>query len=210
MEPCIDTAGLGQGAVFLTFDDGPDPVWTPRVLDALAAARAKATFFVEGPRARLHPPLVARMLRDGHAVGFHCTRHVRHTALSLEEIRADAEEGLLALRGLGVSPGHWRAPWGVTTPQSEVVAREHGLTLVGWSADTHDWRGDAAGRIFEAVAPEISDGAIVLMHDGIGPGARRTGCEETVALVRPLVAHARSLGCEPLPLGAGVAGRATA
>lgn len=205
------TASFGQeGAVYLTFDDGPDPSWTPRVLDALAAARAKATFFVEAPRARRDPALVVRMLQEGHGVEFHCTRHLRHTALSLREIREDAERGLRVLRDLGVSPSWWRTPWGVRTPQSEEVAREHGLTLVGWSADTHDWRGDAAPRMLEAVAPEIADGAIVLMHDGIGPGARRAGCEETVALVGPLVEHARSLGCEPLPIGAAAAERATA
>lgn len=202
MEPGDDTADTrGDRAVFLTFDDGPDPVWTPRVIAALAAACARATFFVETPRACRYPSLIARMLREGHAVEFHCTHHLRHTGLSLGAIREDTRTGLRGLRALGVSPRLWRPPWGVATPRTRKVAREHGLSLVGWSADTHDWRGDRARRMLDAVTQEMRPGAIVLMHDGIGPGARRTGCEETVALIPMLAQRARSLGCEPLPLG---------
>ncbi len=123
------------------------------------------------------------MLREGHAVEFHCTHHLRHTGLSLGAIREDTRTGLRGLRALGVSPRLWRPPWGVATPRTRKVAREHGLSLVGWSADTHDWRGDRARRMLDAATQEMRPGAIVLMHDGIGPGARRTGCEETVALI---------------------------
>jgi peptidoglycan/xylan/chitin deacetylase (PgdA/CDA1 family) len=182
--------------IALTFDDGPNPVWTPLVLDALAKARARATFFV-APLARRHPSLLARMREEGHDVTIHCTEHTRHDAMTPGEIEADLESGLPAL----VGPVRlWRTPWGVVTPATEGVARKHGLTLVGWTADTQDWRGGAPDEMLARVEADLVSGAIVLMHDGVGPGARRNGCAETAALVGPLVSLARSRGLEPVPL----------
>ena len=89
------------------------------------------------------------------------------------------------------------APW-----SAEVAARQ-GLTLAGWTADTNDWRGGSAESMLSAVEPLLSAGAVVLAHDGVGPGALRAGCEETVKLIRPIVAAARMRGLEPVPLEPG-------
>jgi peptidoglycan/xylan/chitin deacetylase (PgdA/CDA1 family) len=186
--------------VALTFDDGPDPRWTPRVLDALGEVGAAATFFVVAPRVRRWPELVRRALAEGHRVEPHCAGHVRHSELDRAGISADTAATLDTLAELGVEARLWRPPWGVRTPDTEEVARDYGLQLVGWTHDTHDWRGDAASRMLAAVRPGLGPGSVVLMHDGLGPGARRTGCRETVALIRPLVDHVRALGCEPATL----------
>lgn len=167
------------------------------MLDALRAAGARATFFVLGPRAAAHPELIARTLAEGHAVGVHAHEHVRHTELDAEAGAADLDRALTALQRLGVRPEIWRTPWGVEAEWTRPAAAARGLRIVGWSADTHDWRGDAAHTMLAAVEPAIEDGAIVLAHDALGPGATRTGCEETVALIDPLVALARSRGMEP-------------
>jgi peptidoglycan-N-acetylglucosamine deacetylase len=185
--------------IALTFDDGPDPVWTPLVLDALASVHSRATFFVMAPQARRYPSLLSRMREDGHEVGFHCTKHVRHDALSPGEIEADLKSGLTALAG---SVSYWRTPWGVVTPATGEAARKHGLTLVGWTADTGDWRGDASGEMVSRVEGNLLPRAIVLMHDGIGPGATRDGCVMTVDAISPLVSLARSRGLEPRSLHA--------
>jgi len=184
----------------LTFDDGPDPRWTPAVLDALRAAGARATFFVLGEHVRRHPDLVRRTVGEGHDVEVHADRHVRHTELTAAEGAADLDRALETLAGLGVRARHWRTPWGVETAWTRRVAAGRGLDCVGWTADTHDWRGDPAGSMLAAVLPDLGEGAIVLAHDGLGPGALRDGCEETVALVGPLVAAAREQGLEPGPL----------
>jgi peptidoglycan/xylan/chitin deacetylase (PgdA/CDA1 family) len=193
------------GTVALTFDDGPDPAWTPRVLDALQAADARATFFVIAPRAAAHPALLERMHLGGHTVELHCDRHVRHTELSDEELADDTATALARLEELGVRPRLWRAPWGVTTPASEAVARAHDLRLVHWTADTEDWAGHAPDTMIRRVEDVIRDGAIVLAHDGLGPGATREGCANTVSVIGPLTALAagRGLTCEPLTSGAG-------
>jgi peptidoglycan/xylan/chitin deacetylase (PgdA/CDA1 family) len=185
-------------SVALTFDDGPDPTWTPLVLDALARARARATFFVVAPRAARYPSLISSIRESGHDVAFHCVEHVRHDAMTRSEIEADVGSGLLAL---GRSVHYWRTPWGLITPATEEVANKHRLRLVGWTADTEDWRGGAPEEMLARVRGRISPGAIVLMHDGVGPGATREGCAATVDLVRPLVALVRSHGLEPATLG---------
>jgi peptidoglycan/xylan/chitin deacetylase (PgdA/CDA1 family) len=167
------------------------------VLDALCAADARATFFVLGPLAAAHPELIARTLSEGHAVGVHAYEHVRHTELDGEAGAADLDQVLAVLNRLGVQPGIWRTPWGVEAEWTRPTAAARGLHVVGWSADTHDWRGDTADAMLAAVGPDVGDGAIVLAHDGLGPGATRDGCEETVALIEPLVALGRARGLEP-------------
>jgi peptidoglycan/xylan/chitin deacetylase (PgdA/CDA1 family) len=80
------------------------------------------------------------------------------------------------------------------------VAERHGLELVRWSIDTHDWRGDTVGKMLDCAAERLDEGAVVLMHDALGPGALRDGCENTLALVPPLLAMARTreLGLGPV------------
>ena len=190
-----------SGRIALTFDDGPGPVWTPRVLDALRTAGVQATFFVVAPLAERHPGLLRRAVDEGHEVALHCNRHTRHDRMDKEDILADASGGLGTLRALGHEVQDWRTPWGVVTPDTERVAEELGLRLVGWSADSEDWRGGDASAMLDRLKPEIGPGTIVLMHDGAGPGATRGGCGQTVALVAPLVETARSRGLRAVTVG---------
>ncbi|HEX4466555.1 MAG TPA: polysaccharide deacetylase family protein [Solirubrobacteraceae bacterium] len=183
-----------------TFDDGPHEVWTPRVLAELDRLGVRATFFVIGERVLLHPEFVRASVEAGHEVQLHCQRHIRHTQLSEAELQLDTEQGLDALVRAGVEPALWRAPWGIDTSMSRRVARSFGLRLVGWSIDTHDWRGDEPAAMLAAAEPELPAGGAVLMHDAIGPGATRGGCENTIALLEPLVEAALELGIALMPL----------
>jgi peptidoglycan-N-acetylglucosamine deacetylase len=180
--------------IALTFDDGPDPVWTPRVLSALASAEAHGTFFVIAPRAARYPHLVEQIQAAGHAVEYHCVRHLRHTDCTEDEVEADTREGLECLRALGATPTRWRTPWGISASFTERVARRHRLGLTRWAADSHDWAGGDAESMLAYIAPELEQGGEVLMHDGIGPGARREGCSETVRLVDAISRHATERG----------------
>ena len=184
----------------LTFDDGPDPVWTPRLLDVLAAAGARATFFPIAPRAAAHPDLVARMGAEGHEIGLHCDEHVRHSTRTQAWLRTDTERALERLASVGVAPIHWRTPWGDTAPFTREVADAYGLALTGWTVDTHDWRGDGAEAMFAATRAGLTEAAIVLAHDGIGPGARREDARETVAYTERVIefAHATGLALEAM------------
>jgi peptidoglycan-N-acetylglucosamine deacetylase len=176
--------------LLLTFDDGPDETWTPRVLEELERCGARATFFAIGERLRTVPTLARRIMSAGHEIGLHCERHIRHTDLSEHEIEADTIAALASFAEVGLSPTRWRTPWGVCTSATERVAERHDLELVHWDIDTHDWRGDSVAEMLDAAAAALEDGAVVLMHDGLGPGALRSGCENTVELIAPLHALA--------------------
>jgi len=180
--------------IALTFDDGPDPVWTPRLLALLDRLDARATFFPIASRAAAHPELIGLIGAGGHAVGLHCDQHVRHSDRDLEWLRRDTRNALERLARLDVSPVFWRAPWGDTAPWSARVAVEHGLRLIGWTVDSHDWRGDSAEQMFDATRADIEAGSVVLAHDGIGPGARRRDARETLRYVQLVAADARRRG----------------
>jgi peptidoglycan/xylan/chitin deacetylase (PgdA/CDA1 family) len=184
----------------LTFDDGPDPVWTPAVLEALAAAQATATFFVLGERAAAWPAVVERIVAAGHGVEVHGHGHLRHSQTSRECVEGDLEAALAVLHASGVTPRLWRTPYGDLAPWSAEVAAAHRLQLAGWTAETNDWSGASAEAMLASVEPRLAENAIVLAHDGLGPGALRSTCEETVRLIRPLVNAARRRGLEPIPL----------
>jgi peptidoglycan-N-acetylglucosamine deacetylase len=180
------------GSVELTFDDGPDPVWTPAVLAALSGSSLRATFFVIAPRAAAHPELLAAIRAGGHAIELHCHEHVRHTDVDRAAIEDDTERALATLARLGVHPRRWRTPFGAQAPWTEEIAATHDLELCGWDVDSHDWRGDAAEAMLAAVGPELHPGAVVLLHDGLGPGAQRRGCEETVRFTRMIAAESEA------------------
>jgi peptidoglycan-N-acetylglucosamine deacetylase len=191
--PAMIPRRVGEGLA-LTFDDGPDPRGTPAVLEALDRAGSVATFFVIAPAAEEHPALLRRIERSGHRIGLHCDRHIRHTEMDDASIRADTERALERLAGLGVRPALWRVPWGVRTDATTRVAEEFGLTLVGWDVDTHDWRGDDAVDMFLGAKSQLISHAVVLAHDGIGPGAKRTDCAQTATFVTLAADHAARSG----------------
>jgi peptidoglycan/xylan/chitin deacetylase (PgdA/CDA1 family) len=177
----------------LTFDDGPDPRGTPSVLEALERAEVFATFFVLAERVEQHPELLERVLLAGHDVQIHGYEHLRHPYTPRADVENDID------RALSVVPAtKWRIPWGHLAEYTREVAAERSLTIVGWDADTHDWRGDSAEAMLAQL--RLEPGGIVLAHDGVGAGARRETAVETARLVGPLVKRARERGLEPGPL----------
>lgn len=195
-EMSSEVCGFGARDVTLTFDDGPDPIWTLRMLVALRDARATATFFVIAPLAVRYPELIEAALYGGHTIEFHCVRHIRHTELSREEIEEDARSGLEMLGRMGVRPRFWRPPWGIITPWTEEAATEVGLEISLWNVDTHDWRGDPAQSMSKTIDSLLGAGSVILMHDSIGPGARREDCKQTVDLIPLLTRRIRERGLE--------------
>lgn len=164
------------------------------MLAALAGAEATATFFVIAPRAARYPHLIEQIRAEGHSVEHHCVRHLRHTECTEDQVDADTREGLQCLLSLGAAPTRWRTPWGISAPFTERVAQRHRLSLTRWAADSHDWAGGDAESMLAYIAPELEQGGEVLMHDGIGPGARRHDCSETVRLVGAISRHAAERG----------------
>jgi peptidoglycan-N-acetylglucosamine deacetylase len=157
----------GARGVALTFDDGPDPVHTRRVLDALDAAGAKGSFFVVGYRALQYPDVVREIRDRGHLVGVHGFTHDRLLALrSSRTVASDLARAVDALADLvGERPRLYRPPVGQTNPRIGRVAEGLRLIVVGWSVRARDGIASLPGDVVRRVVPRLRDGAIVLLHD---------------------------------------------
>lgn len=158
----------GKHAVALTFDDGPSPEHTPKVLELLKKADAKATFFVIGKKAEKYPEIIRAILEQGHSLGSHSYAHSRaFSLLSTNAVREDIKRSLDALEAItGSRPRLFRPPIGHTNPRIAKVIGELDLTVVGWSVRTLDGiRAASTERVTERAVRGLKDGAIVLLHD---------------------------------------------
>ena len=159
--------------VALTFDDGPDPRSTPAILEQLAQAGARATFFVIGRKVEAHPNLLKAIAAGGHAIGLHGYAHERLFSFrSPRNVRADLERCLELVRELvGERPCLFRAPIGHISPAMARVVRELDLHAIGWSVRGVDgWSGAKATVVAGRIVPRLRDGAIVLLHDAAERG----------------------------------------
>jgi peptidoglycan/xylan/chitin deacetylase (PgdA/CDA1 family) len=193
-------AAVAAGTVSLTFDDGPDATWTPIILRELERLDARATFFVIAPLALANEHLIRAMRESGHGVELHCWHHERHSGSARVTVEHETDRALDELAAIGVRPSRWRTPWGDTAPWTAEVAAARGLSLTGWSVDSHDWRGDPAEVMMDLVRGDLGPGGVVLMHDGMGPGALRADCLQTMRLLAPLCRWTRSNGLRIAPL----------
>jgi len=199
--------------VSLTFDDGPDPEETPKVLEALQRAGVIATFFVVAEQIAESdgPALLAAIVEAGHNVQAHCWHHNAHDEQDLEALHADATEILGSLDDhLIPRPGLWRPPYGrLHDPLSFDVADEVELQLVLWTHNTEDYGGPSWQQMLVAAegAP-LYDDSVLLMHDSRRYASRTESAENTVALIEPLVEHVRARGFDLGPLKAPAACRA--
>ena len=180
--------------IALTFDDGPYPPYTDRLLDVLKAKRVHATFFLVAEQAQQYPELVRRMKAEGHTVGLHAFRHRDFLKLTEEEKRKDLERGKNLLRDItGKNPVYWRPPHGFRDFSVMETAAAQNLTVINWSVIPRDWTGIDSQEIFRRVMDKAEDGAIVLLHDGDSPGYKASR-QATVDAVAPLIDSLREKG----------------
>jgi peptidoglycan/xylan/chitin deacetylase (PgdA/CDA1 family) len=183
-----------MSALHLTFDDGPHPELTPQVLDVLATHEATATFFVLGARVREHPQLLPRIVSAGHRVELHGDEHLDHRHASATALARDTGRAIRTLAKQGIRPEWWRLPWGRPGPSTEALVERTALQVIGWNADTHDWRGDGWAEQPDVVRDTARAGGVVLLHDGFGPGATRSAGDNTIEIVERLLLSAREHG----------------
>jgi peptidoglycan/xylan/chitin deacetylase (PgdA/CDA1 family) len=155
--------------VALTFDDGPHPDFTPRMLDILAAYGIPATFFCVGLCARAYPELVARVVAGGHGVGNHTWSHPYLPDLTRDEVLRQVDATGETLRMVtGALPALVRPPYGSRTPDVLRWFAGHDLTTVLWDVDSQDWAAPGTDRIVSTVTTAVVPGSVVLMHDAGG------------------------------------------
>ncbi|GAC1649700.1 MAG: polysaccharide deacetylase family protein [Gemmatimonadaceae bacterium] len=181
-------------AVALTFDDGPNPEATPRILDTLAARNVRAVFFMLGRHAERWPALVFRAHREGHQIGNHGYHHCKLHVRSPGYVHRDLKLGTEAIEAAGGGrPVLFRAPHGFRAPWVTPIARALGQRTVGWTLGVWDSDRPGVDAIVQRTLRRIGGGDILLLHDGDGYDALgdRT---QTAAAVPAIVDRLRARG----------------
>jgi peptidoglycan/xylan/chitin deacetylase (PgdA/CDA1 family) len=204
--PGVETVPPAAGAA-LSFDDGPDPEFTPPLLEALERAGATATFFVVGERVPGNEALLREAESRGHEIALHGMTHRRHDRLDEQAARAELSEGLAAIEAAGVArPRRYRPPYGGTSPTLEAICAELGLELAYWSAWGQDWDPIPAARIASLVERDLVPGAVVLLHDS-ALYAERPDPRPTIEAIGPIAAAAARAGVALVSLDRALAPR---
>ncbi|MEU1474439.1 polysaccharide deacetylase family protein [Streptomyces sp. NPDC005760] len=181
----------GARGVNITIDDGPDPVWTPQVLDVLREYGVKATFCMVGTQAQAHPDLVKQVVAAGHRLCDHSVSHDTTMDKKAEAYQSqqilDAERMITQASG-GVRPMYYRAPGGAFTPYSRKLAASRGMRPLGWNVDSKDFERPGADAIVATVERELPGGPTVLFHDAGGDRS------QTVEALREILPRLREQG----------------
>ncbi|MET9897151.1 polysaccharide deacetylase family protein [Streptomyces sp. NPDC006446] len=167
-EPFLRMSGRGRSMV-LTFDDGPDPRYTPDILRTLREYDVRAMFFVCGGMAADNKDLLSEMADDGHLVGNHTWSHPLLTKLSRSAIRSEIERTCEVIEdACGEPPAWFRAPYGAWNRATFQIGAELGMEPLGWTVDTLDWTTPGTRSIVGRVKSKAAPGVVVLSHDAGG------------------------------------------
>ncbi|GGT13258.1 polysaccharide deacetylase family protein [Streptomyces purpureus] len=166
--PFLRMSGVGN-AMVLTFDDGPDPRYTPAILRTLREYEVRAMFFVCGEMAVAHPDLLREMADDGHVVGNHSWSHPLIPTLPPSRIRDElGSTSDIVEKTLGSPPLWYRAPFGAWNRHSFEIGAELGMEPLAWTCDSLDWKEPGTGYIVRRVLDGAGPGVVVLSHDAGG------------------------------------------
>ncbi|EKN64779.1 polysaccharide deacetylase [Neobacillus bataviensis LMG 21833] len=189
--------GLGKGGlrskpassnIAFTFDDGPDPSYTPLLLDLLKEYRIKATFFVLGSKAEKYPELILRMHQEGHLIGLHNFVHTSNWLMFPWTIRRElAYSASIVGKITGVRPVYYRPPWGLLNLIDFFSLKPYKIIL--WSVMVGDWKRKAGSEtIRERLLKKIKKGDIILLHDsGDTPGADEDAPMNTINALKDVL-----------------------
>jgi peptidoglycan/xylan/chitin deacetylase (PgdA/CDA1 family) len=161
--------------VALTFDDGPDRLYTPQVLDVLKAKGVKATFFLIGKRIEEDPDVAKRIADEGHSIGNHTYSHPELTEAS-DSLPEEIAKAKQAIEAVGVTDnGFFRPPYGAAEPSLVEQVADLGYRIAMWSIDSLDWRGLSRTEVVKNVEGYVVPGSVILQHSAGGPGEDLSG-----------------------------------
>lgn len=167
--------------IALTFDDVPDPRFTPKVLDILHEQGVKATFFAVGNRVQKHPALLQRIYREGHLIGNHSYTHPLFKNRSVKQFQDEIVRTERVIdKTIGHRPQFIRPPYGEINEGQVKWAKRNDYTIVNWNVDSQDWRGLDKEKVMKNILDHVGPGSIVLQHAGGGVGSDLTGTIEAL------------------------------
>jgi peptidoglycan/xylan/chitin deacetylase (PgdA/CDA1 family) len=201
-KPAVPAEPVTDKLVALTFDDGPDPTWTPQILDILKSEGVVATFCLVGSMLNRQRALGREEVASGHMVCNHTANHGLLGKAARDRVESEIDGGADAVKAVtGVDAAFYRPPGGELSPTVVDVAHERGQRVLHWSLDTIDYRRPPAAVLVERVMRNVGPGAVILMHDGGGDRS------QTVAALRPIIEALKADGygfttpASPAPVG---------
>uniref|UniRef100_UPI00344FF40E polysaccharide deacetylase family protein n=1 Tax=Carnobacterium TaxID=2747 RepID=UPI00344FF40E len=152
--------------VALTFDDGPNPDVTPRILETLEQHKALATFFMLGSQVEYYPSLAGHVMTKGHEIGNHTMNHQDLTTLGIEQVRKEIQQSSAVIeQATGNLPTLLRPPYGAINENVKQLSTSMNLPIIMWSVDSLDWKTRNKNAVIQEVMSHVTSGSIVLLHD---------------------------------------------
>lgn len=184
---------ISEKFIAITFDDGPNPEFTPKVLKLLKDFNAKASFFLIGKQAQNHPDLVKQIVEEGHLVANHSYSHSNHFGFfTSKKIVLELEQADAVIKAItGKKPQFFRPPFGVTNPAIKTALRTTKHHSIGWSKRSFDTTNLSEEKIFQRITSNLKKGDIILLHDS---------SEKTIAVMERLLLSLHSLNLKSVTL----------
>ena len=199
--PAIGRGRHRGSSLYLTFDDGPNPTATERIVETLAIERVPGAFFMVGAHVERHPDLARAVAGAGHEIGNHTQHHLKLHSCGPGRISRELEECHRVIAGAtGHSPRAFRAPHGYRNPFVTFAANRLGYTVFGWTFGVFDSACPGSEEIRRRVRKRLRPGAIILLHDGDGYDAS-AGRRQTADALPGIIRDARDAGYQFRPLG---------
>jgi peptidoglycan/xylan/chitin deacetylase (PgdA/CDA1 family) len=178
-----------EAPIYLTFDDGPDPHTTPRLLELLEENGVQAMFFLIGRHVERHPELVQSIKKAGHTVANHSYSHPWLLSLPTPALEEEIERTNRAIEDVtGEAPTFFRAPYGFMDQRAGDCLKERSMTPVYWGAAPEDWSAPGTERVVRRVLWKLAPGTVVVLHEGYGIG------DQTIAAAKQIICTAKDRG----------------
>jgi peptidoglycan-N-acetylglucosamine deacetylase len=184
----INEINTSQRVVAITFDDGPNPVYTQQILDIFSEAKGKATFFMIGEQMRNHPEVVKHVAEQGHEIGNHTFTHPKLSQLSLEDCREEIDQTEKLIEDMtGRKPVVFRPPYLDYNQDNVTILQQKGYSMIGaLNLEAQDWEQPGVEHILGKSRNVVKNGGILIFHDGFGDRS------QTIEAVRMLVSELTS------------------
>ncbi|TDD44963.1 polysaccharide deacetylase family protein [Kribbella antibiotica] len=182
--------GKNKKVLFFSFDDGPDPYWTPKIMEVLAKHGAHATFFQLGKMQSEHPGLREQILASGNTIGSHSISHPQLTAISAAERHRQIFDGPKSTC--------FRPPYGASNPKVRKDIKDAGMVQVLWDVDPRDWARPGVNAIVQNILNNAHNHNIILMHDGGGDrGQTVQALDKVLPLLKAKGYSFPAMDCQP-------------
>lgn len=180
-------------AIALTFDDGPDLKYTPKILDTLKKYRVKATFFVIGTQIQKYPATFRRIIREGHEIASHGYQHIKISELPPAKVQWQLQRNSeIIFKNGGPKQLLFRPPYGALDPSAVQAIGKKGYRIILWTIDSLDWRGLKKNQVVKNVVPFMKKGYIVLQHSAAD--SPKEDLRGSIAALPAIITQARSRG----------------